>query len=310
MHNPASQPEMFWNFPVLKVSKTDDGARIVEGYATTDQPDSSGEVVTSQLVKGARDKYMERGNLREMHQLWAAGKVFDDSYEEDENGFKWLVKARVVDPDAIKKIDEGVYTGFSIGIDRVKREPMNRKIMIGGDIVEISLVDRPHNEACNLTATRAQGAQVFKIMGAEAVMEPEVIKGGPGSGRHAKGEVNNHLVKAHEQMDEAIRRNGSGDMEERDHAMHSAENHLNQADQINKNHESDDDKLAVMRARKIQKFLSQPFFVAEQFTGTAGKYVKLSDTVKGFKMILDGEMDDVSEQEFYMKGDISEVKKA
>jgi F-type H+/Na+-transporting ATPase subunit beta len=72
---------------------------------------------------------------------------------------------------------------------------------------------------------------------------------------------------------------------------------------------SDEDKVAVTRARKIQKFLSQPFFVAEQFTGSAGKYVKLSDTVKGFKMILDGEMDDVSEQEFYMKGDIAEVKK-
>lgn len=72
---------------------------------------------------------------------------------------------------------------------------------------------------------------------------------------------------------------------------------------------SDEDKVAVTRARKIQKFLSQPFFVAEQFTGSAGKYVKLPDTVKGFKMILDGEMDDVSEQEFYMKGDISEIKK-
>jgi F-type H+/Na+-transporting ATPase subunit beta len=72
---------------------------------------------------------------------------------------------------------------------------------------------------------------------------------------------------------------------------------------------SDEDKVAVTRARKIQKFLSQPFFVAEQFTGSAGKYVKLSDTIKGFKMILDGEMDDVSEQEFYMKGDISEIKK-
>jgi len=70
---------------------------------------------------------------------------------------------------------------------------------------------------------------------------------------------------------------------------------------------SDEDKIAVTRARKIQKFLSQPFFVAEQFTGTAGKYVKLSDTIKGFKMILDGELDDVSEQEFYMKGSIDEI---
>ncbi len=72
---------------------------------------------------------------------------------------------------------------------------------------------------------------------------------------------------------------------------------------------SDEDKVTVSRARKIQKFLSQPFFVAEQFTGTSGKYVKLSDTVKGFKMILDGQLDDIGEQEFYMKGDISEIKK-
>ncbi len=73
---------------------------------------------------------------------------------------------------------------------------------------------------------------------------------------------------------------------------------------------SEDDKLIVSRARKIQKFLSQPFFVAEQFTGTPGAYVKLSDTVKGFKMILDGEMDDVNENEFYMKGSIAEVEKS
>ena len=72
---------------------------------------------------------------------------------------------------------------------------------------------------------------------------------------------------------------------------------------------SDEDKVIVSRARKIQKFLSQPFFVAEQFTGTAGKYVKLSDTIKGFKMILVGETDTVAEQEFYMKGDISEIKR-
>ncbi|MCK4636232.1 MAG: F0F1 ATP synthase subunit beta [Candidatus Moranbacteria bacterium] len=73
---------------------------------------------------------------------------------------------------------------------------------------------------------------------------------------------------------------------------------------------SDEDKVVVSRARKIQKFLSQPFFVAEQFTGSPGVYVKLEDTVKGFKMILDGNMDDVAEQEFYMKGSIDEVVKA
>jgi F-type H+-transporting ATPase subunit beta len=72
---------------------------------------------------------------------------------------------------------------------------------------------------------------------------------------------------------------------------------------------SDDDKITVARARKIQKFLSQPFFVAEAFTGAPGKYVKLEDNIRGFKMILDGELDDIAEQDFYMKGNIDEVKK-
>ena len=70
---------------------------------------------------------------------------------------------------------------------------------------------------------------------------------------------------------------------------------------------SDEDKLAVARARRIQRFLSQPFFVAEQFTGTKGRYVKLSDTIKGFKMILDGSLDNLPEQAFYMVGTIEEA---
>ncbi|RJO59430.1 F0F1 ATP synthase subunit beta [Candidatus Parcubacteria bacterium] len=72
---------------------------------------------------------------------------------------------------------------------------------------------------------------------------------------------------------------------------------------------SPEDKLTVSRARKIQRFLSQPFFVAEQFTGTAGKYVPRAETVRGFKEILDGKFDDVPEQAFYMKGTIEEVNK-
>ena len=71
---------------------------------------------------------------------------------------------------------------------------------------------------------------------------------------------------------------------------------------------SDEDKLSVTRARKLQKFLSQPFFVAETFTGTEGKYVKLADTIRGFREILDGKHDEKSEQAFYMKGGIDEVK--
>jgi F-type H+/Na+-transporting ATPase subunit beta len=71
---------------------------------------------------------------------------------------------------------------------------------------------------------------------------------------------------------------------------------------------SDDDKMAVSRARKIQRFLSQPFFVAEQFTGESGKYVPVKQTIRGFREILEGAHDDKSEQAFYLKGDISEVK--
>jgi len=70
---------------------------------------------------------------------------------------------------------------------------------------------------------------------------------------------------------------------------------------------SDEDKLIVARARKIQKFFSQPFFVAEAFTGIKGKYVKLADTIKGFKMILEGKLDDTPEQAFFMVGPIEEA---
>jgi F-type H+/Na+-transporting ATPase subunit beta len=71
---------------------------------------------------------------------------------------------------------------------------------------------------------------------------------------------------------------------------------------------SEEDRLVVARARKIERFLSQPFFVAEVFTGSPGKYVKIEDTIKGFKAILSGELDDLPEQAFYLVGDINEAK--
>ncbi|MEB3230952.1 MAG: F0F1 ATP synthase subunit beta [Leptolyngbyaceae bacterium] len=70
---------------------------------------------------------------------------------------------------------------------------------------------------------------------------------------------------------------------------------------------SEDDRITVARARKIEKFLSQPFFVAEVFTGLSGKYVTLEESIKGFNMILSGELDDLPEQAFYLKGNIDEV---
>jgi F-type H+-transporting ATPase subunit beta len=70
---------------------------------------------------------------------------------------------------------------------------------------------------------------------------------------------------------------------------------------------SDEDKLAVARARKIERFLSQPFFVAQQFTGLEGKYVKLADSIRGFKELVEGKHDDLPEQAFFMVGTIEEA---
>ena len=70
---------------------------------------------------------------------------------------------------------------------------------------------------------------------------------------------------------------------------------------------SEEDKRTVSRARKMERFLSQPFFVAEVFTGSAGKYVSLEDTINGFEGILEGKYDDVPEAAFYMVGNIDEV---
>ena len=70
---------------------------------------------------------------------------------------------------------------------------------------------------------------------------------------------------------------------------------------------SEEDKLVVERARKIERYLSQPFFVAEVFTGSAGKYISLEETIAGFKGILEGKYDDLPENAFYMVGNIDEV---
>jgi F-type H+-transporting ATPase subunit beta len=71
---------------------------------------------------------------------------------------------------------------------------------------------------------------------------------------------------------------------------------------------SEDDKLTVARARKVQKFLSQPFHVAEQFTGLKGRYVKIGETIRGFKMIVEGDLDQLPEQAFYNVGGIDEAR--
>lgn len=70
---------------------------------------------------------------------------------------------------------------------------------------------------------------------------------------------------------------------------------------------SEEDRLVVSRARKVERFLSQPFFVAEVFTGSPGKYVSLNETIEGFKLILGGTLDDIPEQAFYLVGNLEEA---
>ena len=71
---------------------------------------------------------------------------------------------------------------------------------------------------------------------------------------------------------------------------------------------SEEDRQTVARARRVERFLSQPFFVAEVFTGSPGKYVSLADTIRAFNLILSGDLDALPEQAFYLVGDINEVK--
>jgi F-type H+-transporting ATPase subunit beta len=73
---------------------------------------------------------------------------------------------------------------------------------------------------------------------------------------------------------------------------------------------ADEDKLIVSRARKIQRFLTQPFTTAEQFTGRKGEYVKIEDTVSGFAQLIDGKLDEIPEDRFYMKGNLDSVLKS
>ena len=166
---PSKPTRRYLEFAATKVSKTDDGCRLVEGYATLDTPDSVGETVTKEFVLGAKDKYMARGNVREMHQIWAVGKCLEEEIVEEGDVTSWYVKTKIVDPVAIAKVDAGIYTGFSIGMDRIKRDPMDRKRMISGDIVEISLVDRPMHEGANITGI--EPSKVYKIYDGDEELE-------------------------------------------------------------------------------------------------------------------------------------------
>lgn len=139
----------------LPLEKVDREQRLVYGYASTEARDSQGEIVTRAAIEAALPAYMEYANIREMHQLSAVGVV--KSAGLDDKGL--LLEAKVVDDAAWEKVREGVYKGLSIGGRVTKRDALNKAIITGVDLTEISLVDRPANPEALIAAYKAAGAE-------------------------------------------------------------------------------------------------------------------------------------------------------
>lgn len=128
---------------ISKTEAQDDGTIKVEGYASSTSIDSDGEIVTADAMKAAIPEYMKFGAVREMHQPKAAGTAIEATVQDDGRSF---FKAHIVDTEAVKKVNAGVYKGFSIGGKVTSRDELNKATVTGLKLVEISLVDRPANE--------------------------------------------------------------------------------------------------------------------------------------------------------------------
>lgn len=139
---------------IQKIQDQDDGTIIVEGVASTEDEDSDKEIVKADAMRSAIPDYMKFGAVREMHQPLAAGTALEINV--DDNNITTL-KAHIVDSEAIKKVKTGVYKGFSIGGSVTKRDDLNKSIVTGIQLVEISLVDRPANPSAVITCYKADG---------------------------------------------------------------------------------------------------------------------------------------------------------
>ena len=136
---------------IEKTEKLDDGTLKVWGYASSEAVDSDGETITSDAMKAALPDYMKFGAVREMHQNKAAGTAIEAEVQED--GRTWF-GALVVDSEAVKKVETGTYKGFSIGGKATARDPLNKTVITGLDLIEVSLVDRPANPEAVFTKSR------------------------------------------------------------------------------------------------------------------------------------------------------------
>lgn len=153
-------PDLYLYAPLVKV---DEEKRLVFGYASSDRVDLDGQIADAEWLKRELPDWFKWGNIREMHQLKAIGKAKD--VEWDENG-PYLV-SKVVDDDAWKKVKEGVLQGYSIGIKGTRTQidakaPHGR--IVGGKIIEVSLVDRPANEDGRFALFKSVGLGEWKDM--------------------------------------------------------------------------------------------------------------------------------------------------
>lgn len=142
---------------IAKTEQQDDGTVKVWGYASSEAVDSDGEIITAEAMKAAIPDYMKFGAVREMHGKSAAGTAIEIKVEDDGRTF---FGAHVVDPVAVLKVQTGVYKGFSIGGTVTARDDLNKSLIKGVKLMEISLVDRPANPDAVFTCFKAdKGAE-------------------------------------------------------------------------------------------------------------------------------------------------------
>ena len=137
---------------IAKVSEQEDGTLVVEGFASSGAVDSDGETITPDAMKAALPDYMKFGALREMHQPSAAGTAIKAEVMDDG---RTSFSALVVDPVAVKKVQAGVYKGFSIGGRVTERDKLDKSMIKGIKLIEVSLVDRPANPDAVMTCFKA-----------------------------------------------------------------------------------------------------------------------------------------------------------
>jgi len=145
-----------------KVEKQDDGTMLVSGVASSEAVDADGETITAEAMKAALPDYMKFGAIREMHQAIAAGSAI--KCEVDAAGVTHL-EAKIVDPTTVLKIEEEVLKGFSVGGKITGRDPVNKSIITGIRLTEISVVDRPANPDAVFKLAKVEGEDESPTMG-------------------------------------------------------------------------------------------------------------------------------------------------